>query len=348
MKIWFDLSNAPHINLFKDLLKDLESEGNEVIVTCRPLSNTVSLLDLHEINYTIIGKHYGKNFLKKLIGYPVRVRQLHKFIKPLKVDIAVSQSSFHSPVAARWLGIPSIYMNDNEHAMGNIPSFICATKIMIPEFLDIKKVQKQGAKAKKIIAYPGVKEGIYLWQKYLSNEVAHSTSKKKIYIRPEPRTAQYYKGGENFLDEVICELKDQYSITMLTRDKDQFKHYKSSQFSGIEVPEKPLSFHEIAENCLVFIGAGGTMTREMAVTGIPTISVYKDKLLDVDRYLINLGLMQHLPDVNTKNVLDYINQNNAKSPDRKLLLKGKESYYLIKSLIEEITKNAKSRNNRTR
>ena len=134
---------------------------------------------------------------------------------------------------------------------------------------------------------------------------------------------------------------------MLTRDKDQFKHYKSSQFLGIEVPEKPLSFDEIAENCLVFIGAGGTMTREMAVTGIPTISVYKDKLLDVDRYLIDLGLMQHLPDVNTKNVLDYINQNNAQSPDRKLLLKGKESYYLIKSLIEEITKNAKSRNNRT-
>lgn len=347
MKIWFDLSNAPHINLFKDLLKDLESEGHEIIVTCRPLSNTVSLLDLHKINYTIIGKHYGKKLLKKVIGYPIRVHQLKKFIKPLKANIAISQSSFHSPVAARLLGIPSIYMNDNEHAMGNIPSFLCATKIMIPEFLDIKKVKKQGANAKKIIAYPGVKEGIYLWQKYLSNEVAQSASKKKIYIRPEPRTAQYYKGGENFLDEVIRELKDQYSITMLTRDKEQFKHYKSSQFSSIEVPEKPLSFDEIAENCLVFIGAGGTMTREMAVTGIPTISVYRDELLDVDRYLIQLGLMQHLPDVNTKNVLDYIIQNNAKSPDKKLLLKGKESYYLIKSLIEEITKNAKNRNNRT-
>jgi hypothetical protein len=59
-------------------------------------------------------------------------------------------------------------------------------------------------------------------------------------------------------------------------------------------------------------------------------------------------LIQHLPDIKTKNVLDYINQNHAKSPDKILLLKGKESYYLIKSLIEEITKNAKSRNNRTR
>ena len=347
MKIWFDLSNAPHINLFKDLIKDLESEGNEIIITCRPLSNTVSLLDLHKINYTIIGKHYGKNFLKKIIGYPIRVRQLQKFIKPLKVDIAISQSSFHSPVAARLLRIPSIYMNDNEHAMGNIPSFLCATKIMIPEFLDIKKVQKQGANSNKIISYPGVKEGIYLWQKYLLNGISDSGSTKKIYIRPEPRTAQYYKGGENFLDEVICGLKDHFSIIMLTRDEEQFVHYKSSLFSGIEVPDKSLSFDEIAENCLVFIGAGGTMTREMAVIGIPTISVYRDKLLDVDRYLIKLNLMKHFPTLNIKNVLDYIHQNNAKSPDKKLLLKGKESYYLIKSLIEQLTKNVKSGNNRT-
>jgi predicted glycosyltransferase len=57
MRIWFDLSNAPHINLFKELLKELESDGHEIIVTCRPLSNTVSLLDLHQIKNTIIGKH---------------------------------------------------------------------------------------------------------------------------------------------------------------------------------------------------------------------------------------------------------------------------------------------------
>ncbi|MGN6196978.1 MAG: DUF354 domain-containing protein [Ginsengibacter sp.] len=350
MRIWFDLSNAPHINLFKDLLKELESEGHEIIVTCRPLSNTVSLLDLHKISYTIVGKHYGKNFFKKVMGYPIRVHQLKKFIKPLKVDIAISQSSFHSPVAARLLGIPSIYMNDNEHAIGNIPSFISASTVLIPEFLNIKKVQKQGANIKKIIAYPGVKEGIYLWQKYLENGNSNtkSKSKKKIYIRPEPRTAQYYKGGENFLDEVIIGLKDQYSITMLTRDKEQFKHYNSSIFFGVIVPEKPLSFDEIANDCFLFIGAGGTMTREMAVTGIPTISVYRDELLDVDRYLIQQNLMKHLPDLTAENVIKYVNQNNETSPDKQLLLKGKESYYLIKSLIEEIGKNGKSRNNRSR
>jgi len=349
MRIWFDLSNAPHINLFKDLLKELENDGHEVIVTCRPLSNTVSLLDLHNIKYTIVGKHYGKNFFKKIMGYPIRVQQLKKFIKPLKVDVAISQSSFHSPVAAKLLGIPSIYMNDNEHAMGNIPSFISASKVLIPEFLSVKKVQKQGASIKKIIPFPGVKEGIYLWQKYLNQQNGNSQqTKNKIFIRPEPRTAQYYKGGENFLDEVIIGLKDQFSIVLLTRDKEQFKHYNSSSFAGISVPEKPLSFDEISKNCFLFIGAGGTMTREMAVTGIPTISVYRDELLDVDKYLIEQNLMKHLPYLTAENVVQYMRENNASSPNKQLLLKGKESYYLIKSLIEETGKNGKSRNNRSR
>ena len=340
MKIWFDISNAPHINLFKDLLKDLQSEGHEIFVTCRPLSNTVSLLNLHKINYSIIGKHYGKSLFKKIMGYPVRVWQLYNYLKPLNVDVAISQSSFHSPVTARLLGIPSIYMNDNEHALGNIPSFICSNKIMIPEFLRIKKVRNQGASHKKIISYPGVKEGIYLWQNYLSKEIREHLicTKLKIYIRPEPRTAQYYKGGENFLDEVIMDLKEEFSIIMLTRDKEQFNHYKSSDFSGIQVPEKSLSFDEIANDCQLFIGAGGTMTREMAVIGIPTISVYRDDLLDVDKYLIEKGLMKHIPDLKIENVLNYIKATKLKAPDNNLLIKGKESYYLIKSIISEISK----------
>lgn len=341
MKVWFDLSNAPHINLFKDLLKDLESEGNEIIVTCRPLSNTIALLDLHKIKYTIIGKHYGKNFVKKILGYPVRVLQLQKFIKPLKVHIAISQSSFHSPVAAYLLRIPSIYMNDNEHAMGNVPSFVCASKVLIPEFLDINKIRRQGANLKKIIAYPGVKEGIYLWQSYLLNDnplQASDISQRKIYIRPEPRTAQYYKGELNFLDDVILGLAQKFKIIILTRDAEQGKYYRTSKFAGVMVPEKPSSFDSIAKDCLLFIGAGGTMTREMAVIGVPTISVYQDELLDVDKYLIKLGLMHHHPKISTEIVLEYINQNATKTPNLELLLKGRESYNLIKKLIKEISK----------
>ena len=340
MKIWIDISNAPHINFFKYLIEDLEGEQNTIIVTCRPLSNTISLLNLHKIKYTTIGKHYGKNIFKKILGYPIRVFQLYAFLKKQKIDVAISQSSFHSPLVARILNVPCIYLNDNEHAIGNIPAFICATKIMIPEYLNPKKVQKQGASLSKIISYPGIKEGIYLWQNFnVKSDVDRgSTIKRTIYIRPEPRTAQYYKGGENFLDKLIDDLKDKFPIIILTRDNDQARHYKELNLVNVDVPSEAISFQKIVENCILFIGAGGTMTREMAVIGIPTISVYQDKLLDVDRYLIQLGLINHMPQPNISNVLKFIEHKKEIQPNKDLLLKGHESYQLIKRNISQISK----------
>ncbi len=165
MKIWFDLSNSPHINMFYDLIRELEADGHTIIITSRPLANTVELLDQKGLKHTVVGEHYGKNFLKKIFGYPIRVMQLRNFLRSQKPDLAVSQSSFHSPVVAKLLGIPSIYTNDNEHAMGNKPSFYCATSILIPENLPVENVAKFGIPAKKVTQYPGVKEGIYLWSK---------------------------------------------------------------------------------------------------------------------------------------------------------------------------------------
>jgi predicted glycosyltransferase len=329
MKIWFDLSNSPHINLFSNLIRDLSKE-HEVVITCRPLANTIDLLELHGFEFTVVGKHYGKKFINKLFGYPVRVWQLYKFLRKIKPDMAIAQSSFHSPLAAWLIGIPSIYMNDNEHAMGNIPSFIFAKHILIPEFLDKKKVHRQCAKDSKIIQYPGVKEGIYLWNAKIKN---NNPDKKIVYIRPEPWIAQYYKGAINFMDDVLLYLKDKVKIVLLPRGKEQALHYQSPEFNNITVQISPLGLEDIACNCRLFIGAGGTMTREMAVLGIPTISVYQDELLDVDKYLIGKNMMIHKPDLSGQFVMGYLKKCEQQEPNNEILSKGKEAYHLIRNLL---------------
>ena len=341
MKIWFDLSNSPHINMFHDLIRELEKDGHEVVITSRPLANTVQLLDQRGLKHTVIGEHYGKNFYKKIFGYPIRVMQLRSFLKDKKIDLAISQSSFHSTLTAWLLGVPSIYTNDNEHAMGNKPSFIFASRILIPENLAIDKVAKWGVSAKKVLQYPGVKEGIYLWSKgeQIQKERKNTTDKTiRIYIRPEPQTAQYYKGKQNFLDDTIIELKDKYSITVLPRDKNQSEHYSQLKFTGVHVPEKPIGFDEIAAKCTVFIGAGGSMTRELAILGIPTISVYQDDLLDVDGYLLQQGLMLHEPSLTSDKLEKFINSLENKPPSLELMNKGKQAYELFKNQILKFKK----------
>lgn len=341
MKIWFDISNSPHVNMFYSLIKELEAGGHEVIITSRPLANTIALLDQKGLKHTTVGEHYGKNFLKKIFGYPIRVMQLRKFLSDKKIDVAVSQSSFHSPVVARLIGVPSIYTNDNEHAMGNKPAFICANKILIPENLPIERVAKTGVSAKKVIQYPGVKEGIYLWSKgeaIQAKRKENTSGKIKIYIRPEPQTAQYYKGKKDFLDETILALQDKFSITVLPRDANQSAHYKQTKFNKTVVPDKPLSFDAIAADCTIFIGAGGSMTRELAILGIPTISVYQDDLLEVDQFLLSKNLMLHEPDITPEKVTNYLDSLQNKPPALELMNKGKDAYNLLKSEILKFEK----------
>ncbi|MCX2740984.1 DUF354 domain-containing protein [Pontibacter anaerobius] len=341
MKIWFDISNSPHINMFYELIQELEENGHTIIITSRPLANTVELLDQRGMTHTVVGEHYGKSLLKKIFGYPIRVVQLRKFLNNHKPDLAVSQSSFHSPVVARLLKVPSIYTNDNEHALGNLISFLCATRVLIPESLPIRSVAKLGISSKKIKQYPGVKEGIYLWSKgrHIHEARTSITSNvPEIYVRPEPQTAQYYKGKENFLDEVILELQSKYKIFVLPRDTKQAKHYKQSKFHSTIVPDRPLSFDHIASNCTVFIGAGGSMTREMAILGIPTISVYQDDLLEVDQLLIKKKLMLHSPCLTAPELDNYIKHSINTSPALELMQKGKLAYNLLKREILKFEK----------
>jgi predicted glycosyltransferase len=337
MKIWFDLTNSPHINFFKELMTDLIDRGHNIIITCRPLANTVDLLELYKIPYQIVGKHYGKSLIKKILGFPIRIWQLYIYLHKKKIDVGISQSSFYSPLAGLLLGIPTIYTNDNEHAFGNKISFLFADKILIPEFIDTRKVVNFFVKQKKVTQYPGVKEGIYLWKKYKDFN-REPVGQLKIYIRPEPRTAQYYNGREYFMDDIIKGLKDEFQISILPRDKEQSNHYLQEEFRGVVVCSKPLTLEKIAEDCSLFIGAGGTMTREIAIIGIPTISVYQDELLSVDKYLIKQGIMNYHPKLTIDKIRTIIKTSKRKSPEKALLLKGEEAYKLLFSEILKFNK----------
>jgi predicted glycosyltransferase len=336
MKIWIDFINTPQVSFFEPIIEGLSNQGHTFLLTCRDSSNTVQILKQKGWEFTIIGDKAEKGLTNKLLSFPNRIRKLIRFLKNKKIDAAAGQSSFYLPLTAKILGIPSLYTNDNEHALGNIPAFIFATKIILPENFPINSALKQGASKKKTSLYPGIKEGIYLWKKgeEITNHRQHSKP-KTIYIRPEPQTAQYYKGKTNFLDNLLLDLKDSYNITLLVREKSQLEHYTAPQFKGISVPEKPLDFTTIAKDCLFFVGAGGSMTREMALIGIPTISVYQGDLLGVDKFMIDNNYLKHVPELSTEILMSEIACSEKTSTGNFLLEKGKDAYQL---LIENIIK----------
>ena len=75
------------------------------------------------------------------------------------------------------------------------------------------------------------------------------------------------------------------------------------------------------------------MTREAAVLGIPTISVYQGDMLAVDRYLIDQGYMIHKKELTMDFVVKFLNENSRSSPRGNLMSKGRTAFDLIKATL---------------
>lgn len=332
MKIWIDFINTPQVTFFIPFIRDFRKDNHDIILTCRNSGNTVDLLRQNELSFHIIGTRAGKGTVQKFIFFTCRLIKLFSFIRNKKPDIAVSQSSFYQPLVARLLKIACLYTNDNEYAKGNIFGFLFASKVTLPVALQNKKFTKQFPLKAKLSFYPSVKEAIYLSQFHELTSLAKGP-KNKIYFRPEPWSAQYYKGPINFFDDILIKLSLEHDLIILPRDINQTEHYKQNKFSRIFVSQKPLDLLSIITNCLLFIGAGGSMTREMAVMNVPVISIYQSELLSVDKYLVDKGLLLIKPDITYEEIKSYLNSDIRCENKMTALSEGKESYNLIKNLI---------------
>lgn len=332
MKIWIDFINTPQVSFWVPFIKDFKNENHEIILTCRDSGNTIELLKQQGLAFHVIGDKVGKGMMQKLLFFPKRLFKLYAFIRKMKPDIAVSQSSFYQPIIARFLGIPCLYTNDNEHARGNLFGFHFAKKVILPVALCNEAFTQKWPLKSKISFYPSVKEAIYLSQQ---SELLSLISGQKnvIYFRPEPWSAQYYNGPLNFFDETLVSLATQYEVIVLPRDKNQIDHYRQTKFNAITVADKPLKLKDIVSNCLLFIGAGGSMTRELAVLGIPVISIYQAELLCVDKYLIDKGQMIVKPNITFEEIKSVLQKDISIKKDLSVLNEGQKSYDTIKNII---------------
>jgi predicted glycosyltransferase len=336
MRIWIDLTNSPHINFFKPFVKKWKDEGHEVTITARNLANTIELINQNGWEYYEIGGHAGKNKVRKLLYFPKRVISLYIFLKRNKPEIGISHSSFYSPIVCKLLNIPSIYLNDNEHAKGNYLAFKFATLNMLPEFLAAKAKQLKWLEKYNIEFYTGIKEGIYLSQiECILEKKIHDKVKTKIFIRLEPWSAEYYRGNSDFMDLIVQKLNMKYEVVILPRSGEQTEHFKKNKFKGVQVSLKPMKLEDILKECIVFIGAGGSMTRELAFLGVPTLSVYQGDLLSVDKHLINCGIMRHTHSPKIEDIENLIKKQYLKN-NITLFEKGTEAFELIDKKIKEL------------
>lgn len=302
MKIWIDIVNAPHVWFFKNIIKYLENEDEQVFITARKHGDVHQLLDLFEIPYTSVGRH-GATLEQKLLRSTERVYNLSKIIEKEKPDVAVSKHSIELPRVSFGLKIPSVYVLDNEHAIAaNRLTLPLCNKIIIPEAMNVWEVLKTGADPNAIIRYNGTSELIHFEDFNFNPNIFQDLNldlkkSRTILMRPEPALASYLDADckKSVLSPIVDQLQDYANILIIPRFKEQQQIFAENE--NVTIIKPPVDTFSLIKKSDLVIGAGGTMNREAALLGTPVISCYPGKLLAVDGYYIKKGLMRRSNDV---------------------------------------------------
>jgi len=304
MKIWIDITNSPHVHLFRHFIKEVEKE-HEVLITTRDFAYIRDMVELYDIDAHFIGAHGGKELEGKLEACLDREQKLLKFLKNEKrPDIFIGKCSVEGTRIAYGLGIKKIVLADNEYgyAMNNL-TLPLSDLAIVPKAMSMDKVKSYGAK--NIVSFNGVCEIEHLKgfepDKSVIEELGIDTNQKLLTMRTGPLEAHYFKEKGTNLVEYIRDLD--YQVVALPRNGVDSKAFKKA---GVIQPESGVDALSLIHYSDVFLGEGGSMNREAALLGTPTISCYPQELLGVDKFLIEKGILKH--SLNKQEIVEWIEQ----------------------------------------
>ncbi|MCS7244831.1 MAG: DUF354 domain-containing protein [candidate division WOR-3 bacterium] len=296
-KLWFDISNSPHVLFFKPII-DILSNEYEIVITSRDFSHTIELLRSFGINSTIIGKHDGKNKFRKILGLFKRAFELRSYIKDKgNISLSISHNSYHQILASKILKIKSITFMDFEGQIANHIAFRLSDKVVVPKYFKREYLKIYGAK--NVRFYSGLKEEVYLWNFYDSKdyilELGISRDLPVCVVRPPAISSLYYKNN-NLFYEVLKYVSKFSKVILIPREKNDIYKLGISKLlnENIFIPNKALNGPRLLYWSDFVISGGGTMNRESALLGTKAYSIFQGIKSGVDEYLESIGMLKYI------------------------------------------------------
>lgn len=339
--IWIDIDNAPHVLFFRPFLKEFKKRKENVLLTIRYHEKLIQLLSIYGINeYSVIGCHPGRNKIKKALNLFIRAYLLNKLVN-LPIKVAVAHASRGIVLPAYLHKIPLIILYDYEYIFDWLFRKF-ATIIGMPEVISkeyLKNLKKEGV---KYFLYPGIKEGVYLFdfqpQNFRLPDIDYS--KCVILIRPPATTAHYHNPeSEKIFAEIIDYYKNsrEVEILIIPRSEREINILFQKYFNvkNLHILKTAVDGPTLICNADAVISGGGTMVREACVLGIPAYSFFKGKKGGVDKYLEKVGLLKF---INSAEDLKKIKFKSNKEEAKKLREIGKMGFKKIIEVIEEVSK----------
>jgi len=271
-----------------------------MVLTVRDHAQTLALARERWHDVAVIGGRSPSGRGAKGRAVLERARDLARFARSVRPDVALSHGSYAQIVAARAVGVPAATMMDYEHQPANHLSFRLATRVIVPDAFPEAALRRQGAHAVRVVRYSGFKEELYLAEFEPDAEVMAELGLERdrllVVFRPPPAGALYHRSVNERFDDVLDEAvgREDVQVVLLPRWDEQSAKYRA--VPGLCIPDRAIDACSLMAIADVVIGAGGTMNREAALLGTPAYTVFTGTLAAVDAELIRLGLLYDLRD----------------------------------------------------
>jgi hypothetical protein len=321
MRVWVDLTNSPHVLVFRPLIRLLRERGHEVEVTAREYAQTLQLLELQGIEATPIGRHGGRSALGKAVGELGRLPALRRWAKPRRFDLALAHGSHDLTLTARSLGISSATTFDYEFAwLQHQLGVRAATRVVVPEAIPPERLAPYGAR-KKLHRYPGLKEEYYLAD-FEPSPVEVPAGRRLVVARTPPEVSLYHRHGNPLFLSVLQRLgKDERAqVVVLPRTDEQRAQVRGLRLPSITVPDRAVEAQSLIAAAAAVVSAGGTMNREAVALGTPVYTTFSGRLGAVDEQLIREGRLVQLRDPSQLELDDLPPRRERLRRDPNLLL----------------------------
>jgi predicted glycosyltransferase len=308
MRIWLDFLTPKQLLFLSEIGRKLTADGYDVMYTTRRYREVDELVKIRHIEATVAGAYGGATLEGKLAASAHRIEELSHIIGPQRPDVSLA---FASPEAARTafgLAIPHYTVNDSPHSRAVAKLTIpLADRLFSPAVISKRTWLKLGATMGQITQYKGLDPLAWLTglvpNKRVLEELGLNDSTPIIVFRAEESFASYLVGKaphQSVTVPIVKDLLDTHGhgigaqVVVLARYPEQVPAVRKALPEEVVVPSKAVDGPSLLSFASLFVGAGGTMTTEAALLGVPALSCYPGEPTIVERYLIRQGLVKRV------------------------------------------------------
>jgi predicted glycosyltransferase len=300
MLVWVDCTAAAHPLVLRPVIERLEGRGHEVLITAREYGQTLGILDRLGMPYTAVGSHGGASALGKGRALVGRSARLARVVWELRPQLAIAHGSVDLAVVSSLFRIPSAQMQDYEFAGWQRQiAFRAARKVLVPDSIPLARLKKTGAKERKLVRYPGLKEEYYLADftpdASVLDELGLDREKVLVVVRPPPETSEYHARNDVYGESIQhLAAADGVQAVVIPRTERQGKEVRALEAANLIVPERTIDAQSLIAFADLVVSAGGTMNREAVALGTPVFTTFAGRMGGVDEALIAAGRLRVL------------------------------------------------------